>query len=203
METPENIQKILKEFTEKPYFFRYVRDEKYTTIRNSVIDRYSYECAKHYYTQKFEFMQDVCFRVEDEIEKSNKNVFIDMFKKASSGFNQSNVDVIVKDMSAVYSRYKAIRSSLRNCDKSSKFYKSTHKDNNFRAYEYCKNIYNKCKSEIDGYTLSDLLQAICIVKLKNDFILEYFSNAIVDVVKINNNKIRTFYKSEYPEKRKS
>lgn len=200
IEIPENIQNILETFTEKPHFFRYARGERYTTIRNSVIDRYSYECAKHYYTQKFELMQDVCFSVEDQIEKRNKNVFIDMFKKASSGFNQSNVDVIVKDMSDVYSRYKAVRSSLRNCDKSSKFYKSTHKDNNFRAYEYCKNIYNKCKSEIDGYTLSDLLQAICIVKLRSDFILEYFANAIVDVVKINNNKVRTFYKGEFPEK---
>ena len=200
VEIPENIQNILKQFAEKPYFFRYARGERYITIRNSVIDRYSYECAKYYYTQKFELMQDVCFSIEDEIEKRNKNVFIYMFKKASSGFNQSNVNTIVKDMGEVYSKYKAVKSSLRDCDKSSKFYKSTHKDNKFRAYEYCKNIYNKCKFEIDGYTLSDLLQAICIVKLRSDFILEYFANAIVDVVKINNNKVRTFYKGEYPKK---
>lgn len=200
VEIPENIHNILKEFEEKPYFFRYARGESYTTIRNSVIDRYSYECAKHYYTQKFELMQDVCFSVEEKIDKRNKNVFIDMFKKASIGFNQSNVDVIVKDMNDIYSKYKAVKSSLRDCDKSSKFYKNTHKDNNFRAYEYCKGIYNKCKSEIDGYTLPDLLQAICIVKLRSDFILEYFAPSIVDVVKINNHKVRTFYKGEIPEK---
>lgn len=200
IEIPDNIQNILKEFTEKPHFFRYARVEKYTTIRNSVIDRYSYECAKHYYTQKFELMQDVCFSVEDKIDKRNKNVFINMFEKASSGFNQSNVDVIVKDMSDVYSKYKAVKSSLRDCDKSSKFYKNTHRDNNFRTYKYCNDIYNKCKSEIYGYTLLDLLQAIYIVKLRSDFILEYFAQAIVDVVKINNNKVRTFYKGEIPEK---
>ncbi|RDY29775.1 hypothetical protein CHL78_000975 [Romboutsia weinsteinii] len=200
VEIPENVHNILKEFEEKPHFFRYARGERYTTIRNSVMDRYSYECAKYYYTQKFELMQDVCFSIEEEIDKRNKNVFIDMFKKASIGFNQSNVDVIVKDMNDIYSKYKAVKSSLRNCDKSSKFYKNTHKDNNFRAYEYCKGIYNKCKSEIEGYTLVDLLQAICIVKLRSDFILEYFAPAIVDVVKINNYKVRTFYKGEISEK---
>ena len=85
IEIPDNIQKILKEFSEKPYFFKYARSaEKGLTIRNSVIDSFSYDCAKHYYTQSFNLMKDVCFTIEDEVKQSKKNVFLKMFKDASA-----------------------------------------------------------------------------------------------------------------------
>ena len=55
-------------------------------------------------------------------------------------------------------------------------------------------------NNIDGYTLEDLYKAITIVKLRNDYVLNFFASAIVDVVKANNPKVRTFYKGSHPEK---
>ncbi|MRZ79039.1 hypothetical protein GKD14_16310 [Paeniclostridium sordellii] len=57
-----------------------------------------------------------------------------------------------------------------------------------------------CTGGIDGYTLGDLYKAIVDIKFRNDFILNYFTLAILDVVKANNPKGRKFYKGEHPEK---
>ncbi|CEP39742.1 hypothetical protein [Paraclostridium sordellii] len=193
IEIPENIKKILKDFSEKPYFFRYARNEKSTTIRNSVIDRYAYGCAKHYYTQSFNLMKDVTFTIEDEVKQSKKNVFLDMFDRASVGANENNVAVIVNELNDIFNSYKAIRQGLRNADKTSIYYKETHDDNNYRTQRRCNELYNQCSPE-------DLYKAIATVKLRNDYILNFFAPAIVDVVKTNNPKVRTFYKGEHPEK---
>lgn len=201
IEIPENIQKILKEFSEKPYFFKYARSaEKGLTIRNSVIDRYAYGCASHYYTQSFNLMKDVCFTVEDEVKQSKKNVFIDMFKDASVGANENNVAVIVNELNDIFNKYKAIRQGLRNADKETNYYRETHEDNNYKTATRCNELYNKCMNNIDGYTLEDLYKAITIVKLRNDYVLNFFAPAIVGVVKNNNPKVRTFYKGEHLEK---
>ena len=201
IEIPENIQKILKEFSEKPYFFKYARSaEKGLTIRNSVIDRYAYGCASHYYTQSFNLMKDVCFTVEDEVKQSKKNVFLKMFKDASVGANENNVAVIVNELNDIFNKYKAIRQGLRNADKETSYYRNTHEDNNYKTATRCNELYNKCMNNIDGYALEDLYKAITIVKLRNDYVLNFFAPAIVDVVKSNNNKVRTFYKGEHPEK---
>ncbi|WP_107602626.1 RNA dependent RNA polymerase [Clostridioides difficile] len=194
IEIPENIQKILKEFSEKPYFFRYARSaEKGLTIRNSVIDSFSYDCAKHYYTQSFNLMKDVCFSIEDEIKQSKKNVFIDMFNRASAGANENNVAVIVKELNDIFNIYKSIRQGLRNADKTTSYYKETHEYNNNRTQRRCNELYNKCVPE-------DLYKAIAVVNLRNDYVLNFFAPAIVDVVKANNPKVRTFYKGSHPEK---
>ncbi len=201
IEIPENIQKILKEFSEKPYFFKYARSaEKGLTIRNSVIDRYAYGCASHYYTQSFNLMKDVCFTVEDEVKQSKKNVFIDMFKDASVGANENNVAVIVNELNDIFNKYKAIRQGLRNADKETNYYKETHEDNNYKTASRCNELYRVCANKLNGYTLEDLYKAIAVVKLRNDYILNFFAPVIVDVVKSNNNKVRTFYKGEHPEK---
>ena len=198
---PENIRKILKGLSEKPSFFRYARnDNKGITVRNSVIDRFSYNCGTYYYIQKFNLMKDVCFNIEDEVKKSNRNVFIDMFEKASNGFNKANVDILVNELNDIFSKYKAIRQGLRNADKSSSYYKSTHEDNNYKTYSRCNEIYRVCSNELNGYKPEDLFKAISIYKLRNDYILQFFTNAIVEVVKINNPIVRTFYKGEHPEK---
>lgn len=197
----DNIQKILKEFSEKPYFFKYARSaEKGLTIRNSVIDRYAYGCASHYYTQSFNLMKDVCFTVEDEVKQSKKNVFLKMFEDASVGANENNVAVIVEELNDIFDKYKAIRQGLRNADKATSYYRETHDDNNYKTATRCNELYNKCMNNIDGYTLEDLYKAIAIVKLRNDYVLNFFASAIVDVVKNNNPKVRTFYKGEHPEK---
>ncbi len=194
IEIPENIQKILKEFSEKPYFFRYARNTKNgLTIRNSVIDSFSYNCAKHYYTQSFNLMKDVCFNIEDEIKQSKKNVFIDMFNRASVGANENNVAVIVAELNDIFNNYKITRQGLRNADKTSNYYKETHEDNNNRTQRRCNELYNK-------YTPEDLYKAIVVVNLRNDYVLNFFAPAIVDVVKANNPKVRTFYKGSHPEK---
>ncbi|MDY2881116.1 MAG: hypothetical protein SOT71_00490, partial [Romboutsia timonensis] len=200
IEIPENIKKILKDFSEKPFFFRYARNEKYTTIRNSVIDRYAYGCASHYYTQSFNLMKDVCFTVEDEVKQSKKNVFIDMFERASVVANENNVAVIVNELNDIFNKYKAIRQGLRNADKETSYYKETHEKNNYITQRRCNELYNKCLNNIDNYTLQDLYKAITIVKLRNDYVLNFFAPAIVDVVKNNNPKVRTFYKGEHLEK---
>ncbi|MFR3569014.1 hypothetical protein GKD14_16305 [Paeniclostridium sordellii] len=115
---PKNVEKILKEIKEKPFFFKYARNaDKGLTIINSVIDRYAYGCAGYYYTQSFNLMKDVCFTVEDEVSKSKKNVFIDMFDRASAGANENNVAVIVSELGTMYTRYKSTRQGLRNADK--------------------------------------------------------------------------------------
>lgn len=193
IEIPENIKKILKDFSEKPYFFRYARNEKSTTIRNSVIDRYAYGCAKHYYTQSFNLMKDVTFTIEDEVKQSKKNVFLDMFDRASVGANENNVAVIVNELNDIFNSYKAIRQGLRNADETSIYYKETHDDNNYRTQRRCNELYNQCSPEY-------LYKAIATVKLRNDYILNFFAPDIVDVVKTNNPKVRTFYKGEHPEK---
>ena len=194
IEIPENIQKILNEFSEKPYFFRYARNaEKGLRIRNSVIDSFSYNCAKHYYTQSFNLMKDVCFNIEDEIKQSKKNVFIDMFNRASIGANENNVAVIVAELNDIFNNYKITRQGLRNADKTSSYYKETHEDNNNRTQRRCNELYNKCTPE-------DLYKAIAVVNLRNDYVLNFFAPAIVDVVKANNPKVRTFYKGSHPEK---
>lgn len=200
IDIPENIKKILKEFSEKPRFFRYARNEKYTTRRNSVIDRFSCDCAKHYYTQSFNLLKDVCFTIEDEVKQSKKNVFIDMFNRASVGANENNVAVIVEELNGIFNKYKAIRQGLRNADKTTNYYKETHEDNNYKTASRCNELYRVCANKLNGYTLEDLYKAIAVVKLRNDYILNFFAPVIVDVVKSNNNKVRTFYKGEHPEK---
>lgn len=200
IEIPENIKKILKDFSEKPFFFRYARNEKYTTIRNSVIDRYAYGCASHYYTQSFNLMKDVCFTLEDEIKQSKKNVFIDMFDRASVGANENNVAVIVEELKNIFKKYSETRQGLRNADKTTSYYKETHEKNNYITQRRCNELNNKCLNNIDNYTLQDLYKAITIVKLRNDYVLNFFAQAIVDVVKNNNPKVRTFYKGEHLEK---
>lgn len=196
----ENVQKILKEISEKPYFLKFARGEKHVTIRNSVLDRYAHDCAKHYYSQSFNLMKEVCFTVEDEVTKSKKNVFIDMFNRASVGANENNVAVIVKELNDMYTKHKSTRQGLRNADKTSSYYRETHEDNNYRAYSVCNKWYGICSQNIDGYALEDLYKAIAIVEFRNDFILNYFTSAIVDVVKANNPKVRKFYKGAHPDK---
>ena len=201
IDIPENIKKILKDFSEKPYFFKYARSaEKGLTIRNSVIDRFSYDCAKHYYTQSFNLMKDVCFTIEDEVKQSKKNVFLKMFKDAGAGANENNVAVIINELNDIFNRYKSIRQALRYADKTSKYYKETHEDNNYKTQRRCNELYKVCSKNINGYTPEDLYKAIAIVNLRNDYILNFFTPAIVNVVKSNNNKVRTFYKGEHPEK---
>lgn len=201
IEIPENIQKILKQFSEKPFFFKYARNAKNgLTIRNSVIDRYAHDCSRHYYTQSFNLMKDVCFTIEDEVKKSKKNVFIDMFNRASLGANENNVAVIVNELNDMYTKYKSTRQGLRNADKTSSYYKSTYEDNNYRAYSMCNKWYRICSEGTDGYALEDLYSAIVAVNFRNDFILSYLTQAIVDVVKANNPKVRKFYKGEHPKK---
>lgn len=201
IEIPENIQKILKQFSEKPYFFKYARNTKNgLTIRNSVLDRFAHDCSRHYYTQSFNLMKDVCFTVEDEVKQSKKNVFLKMFKDASYGANENNVAVIVKELNDMYNKYKSTRQALRNVNKETNYYKSTHEDNNYRAYSMCNKQYKICSEGIDGYTLEDLYSAIVAVKFRNDFILSYLTQGIVDVVKANNPKVRKFYKGAHPEK---
>ena len=195
-----NVQQILKDISEKPYFLRFARGEKNTTIRNSVLDRFAHDCAKHYYTQSFNLMKDVCFTIEDEIKQSKKNVFLKMFEDASVGANENNVAVIVEELNDIFNKYKAIRQGLRNADKETSYYRNTHEDNNYKTATRCNELYNKCMNNIDGYALEDLYKAITIVKLRNDYVLNFFAPAIVDVVKSNNNKVRTFYKGEHPEK---
>lgn len=197
----DNVKKILKEFSEKPYFFRYARGDKAgTTIRNSVIDRYAYECAKHYYTQKFNLMKDVCFSIGDEVKRSKKNVFIEIFERAVINYNQSNVDMIVNELDDIFINYKTIKQGLRNTDRTTKYYKEIHEDNNYRTSIRCNEIYRVCSNGLNDYTMDDLFKAIAKFKLRNDYILQFFSGAIADVVKINNPKVRTFYKGEHPEK---
>ncbi len=201
IEIPENIKKILKEFSEKPYFFKYARSaEKGLTIRNSVIDRYAYGCASHYYTQSFNLMKDVCFSVEDEVKKSKKNVFIDMFDRASEGANENNVAVIVEELKNIFKKYSETRQGLRNADKATSYYRETHDDNNYKTATRCNELYNKCMNNIDGYALEDLYKAITIVKLRNDYVLNFFAPSIAGAVKNNNPKVRTFYKGEHLEK---
>ena len=201
VDIPDNVKKILKDFCEKPYFFKYARSaEKGLTIRNSVIDSFSYNCAKHYYTQSFNLMKDVCFTIEDEVKHSKKNVFIDMFDRASVGANENNVAVIVEELNGIFNKYKAIRQGLRNADKTTNYYKETHEDNNYKTASRCNELYRVCANKLNGYTLEDLYKAIAVVKLRNDYILNFFAPVIVDVVKSNNDKVRTFYKGEHPEK---
>lgn len=196
----DNVQKILKDISEKPYFLKFARGEKHTTIRNSVLDRFSHDCAKHYYTQSFNLMKDVCFTIEDEIKQSKKNVFLKMFEDASVGANENNVAVIVEELNDIFNKYKAIRQGLRNVDKETSYYRNTHEDNNYKTATRCNELYNKCMNNIDGYALEDLYKAITIVKLRNDYVLNFFAPAIVDVVKANNPKVRTFYKGSHPDK---
>ena len=196
----ENVQKILKEISEKPYFLKFARGEKHVTVRNSVLDRYAHDCAKHYYLQSFNLMKDVCFTVEDEVTKSKKNIFIDMFDRASGGANENNVAIITNELNNMYTKYKSTRQALRNANKNTSYYKETHEDNNYRAYSICNKWYRICSQNIDGYALEDLYKAITIVKLRNDFILNYFAPAIVDVVKANKPKVRKFYKGAHPDK---
>ncbi|SCI12296.1 Uncharacterised protein [uncultured Clostridium sp.] len=196
----DNLQKILKGISEKPYFLKFARGEKHVTVRNSVLDRFAHDCSRHYYTQSFNFMKDVCFTIEDEVKPSKKNVFIDMFNRASAGANENNVAVIVKELNDMYTKYKSTRQALRNANKETDYYKSTHEDNNYRAYSMCNKWYRICSESIDGYTLEDLYSTIVAVNFRNDFILNYLTQAIVDVVKANNPKVRKFYKGEHPEK---
>lgn len=94
----------------------------------------------------------------------------------------------------IFNKYKAIRQGLRNADKETSYYRNTHEDNNYKTATRCNELYNKCMNNIDGYALEDLYKAITIVKLRNDYVLNFFAPAIVDVVKANNPKVRTFYK---------
>lgn len=65
----DNVQKILKDFSEKPYFLKFARGTKNgLIIKNTVLYRFSYDYAKHYYTQSFNLMKDVCFTIEDEVK---------------------------------------------------------------------------------------------------------------------------------------
>ena len=201
IEIPENVQKILKNFSEKPYFFKYARNTKHgLTIKNSVIDRYSYGCASHYYTQSFNLMKDVCFTLEDEIKQTKTNVFLKMFDRAGIGANENNVAIILNELNDIFNSYKVIRQGLRNADKETSYYKETHEDKNYKTASRCKELYRLCSNKLNGYTPEDLYKAIATVKLRNDYILNFFAPVIVDVVKTNNPKVRTFYKGEHPEK---
>lgn len=145
-------------------------------------------------------MKDVCFTIEDEVCKSKKNIFLDLFDKASIGFNENNTDIIANEINDIYTKYKLTRQGLRNADKTTNYYKETHEDNNYRAYSKCNELYKKCINGTDGYTSKELYKAIVKVKLRNDFILQFLTSAIVDVVKVNNPKIRKFYKGVYLDK---
>lgn len=50
------------------------------------------------------------------------------------------------------------------------------------------------------YAPQDLYKAIVELNLRNDYILNFFAPAIVEVVKANNPKVRKFYKDEHPNK---
>lgn len=201
IEIPENVQKILKAFSEKPYFFKYARNTKNgLNIRNSVLDRHEYGCASHYYTQSFNLMKDVCFTLEDEIKQTKTNVFLKMFDRAGIGANENNVAIIVNELNDIFNSYKVIRQGLRNADKETSYYKETHEDNNYKTASRCKELYRLCANKLNGYTPEDLYKAIATAKLRKYYILNFFVPAIVDVVKTNNPKVRTFYKGEHPEK---
>ena len=61
--------------------------------------------------------------------------------------------------------------------KETNYYKETHEDNNYKTASRCNELYRVCADvrKLNGYTLEDLYKAIAVVKLRNDYILNFFA----------------------------
>ena len=70
-----------------------------------------------------------------------------MFDRVSVGANENNVAVIINELNDIFNSYKSIRQALRNADKTSKYYKETHEDNNYKTQRRCNELYKVCSKK--------------------------------------------------------